>query len=176
MKRWQTLLGVAGTASLVTAVAATIAIDVPRRIIWNVSASVPLGLYVTTPAQRLRVGELVAVRPPEKLATFMASRHYLGAGVPMLKHVAALPGQSVCRRRLRIRIDGRRVASARLADSLGRPLPAWRGCHRLTDDEVFLLNATLSDSFDGRYFGTVSRSTVIGRAVPVWTWQPRKSG
>lgn len=173
MKRWQTLLGVAGTASLVTAVAATIAVDVPRRIIWNVSASVPLGLYVTTPVQGLRVGELVAVRPPQKLATFMASRHYLGAGVPMLKHIAALPGQSVCRRRLQIRIDGRPVTSARLADSRGRPLPGWRGCHRVTDDEVFLLNTTVSDSFDGRYFGAVPRSTVIGRAVPIWTWRSR---
>ncbi len=173
MTPWRSLLGVAGTASLVTAVAATIAVDMPRRVIWNVSASVPLGLYVTTPVHRLRVGELVAVRPPEKLATFMASRRYLGAGVPMLKHVAALPGQSVCRRRLRIRIDGRPVASARLADSLGRPLPAWRGCHRLTDDEVFLLNAEVSDSFDGRYFGAVPRSKVIARAVPVWTWRAR---
>lgn len=169
MKRWLSLLGVAGTASLVTAVAATIAVDVPRRVIWNVSASVPLGLYVTMPMKRLRVGELVAVRPPEKLASFMVSRRYLGAGVPMLKHVAALPGQLVCRRRQRVRIDGRPVASARLADSRARPLPVWRGCHRLADHEVFLLNTTISDSFDGRYFGALPRSSVTGRAVPLWT-------
>ncbi len=173
MKRWQSLVSVAGSASLVTAVAATIAVDVPRRIIWNLSASVPLGLYVTMPVQQLRVDELVAVSAPEKLANYMASRRYLGAGAPMLKHVAALPGQLVCRRKLRIQIDGRPVASAQLADSGARPLPVWRGCHRLTDDEVFLLNARVSDSFDGRYFGVLPRSTVIGRAVPVWTWRAR---
>ncbi len=167
------MLSVAGSASLVTALAATIAVDVPRRMIWNLSASVPLGLYLTTPVQRLRVGELVAVRAPEKLASFMAFRRYLGAGVRMLKHVAALPGQLVCRRKLRVNIDGRLVASARLTDSRARQLPAWRGCHRLAEDEVFLLNATVSDSFDGRYFGALPRSTVIGRAVPMWTWRAR---
>ncbi len=171
--RLQSVLGIASTASLVTAVAATVAIDVPRPMIWNLSASVPLGLYVTTPVQRLRVGELVAVRTPEKLASLMASRRYLGLSVPMLKRVAALPGQLVCRQRLQVRINGRPVAVARLRDSRALLLPDWRGCHRLADDEVFLLNATVKDSFDGRYFGALPRSTVIGRAIPVWTWRAR---
>jgi hypothetical protein len=28
-----------------------------------------------------------------------------------------------------------------------------------------------SDSLDGRYFGFLPASSVIGRAVPVWTWE-----
>ena len=47
--------------------------------------------------RQLFVTELVAVEPPEPLATFLAERRYLPRGIPMLKHVLALPGQTVCR-------------------------------------------------------------------------------
>ena len=88
----------------------------------------------------------------------MATRRYLGVGVPMIKHVAALPGQTVCRSKRRVRIDGALVATARRMDSQSRTLPVWSGCHRVTRNEVFLLNANVSDSFDGRYFGVLPRS------------------
>ena len=68
------------------------------RLIWNASASVPIGLYAVHPADTLQVTELVVVRPPNDLARFLAERHYLPEGVPMLKRVLALPGQTVCLR------------------------------------------------------------------------------
>jgi len=45
--------------------------------IWNVSKSVPIGLYQLQPAGRLAVTELVAVRPPEPLAKFLDLNGYL---------------------------------------------------------------------------------------------------
>jgi type IV secretory pathway protease TraF len=51
--------------------------------IWNASKSVPIGLYQLQPAGRLAVTELVAVRPPEPLATFLDLNGYLPIGVPM---------------------------------------------------------------------------------------------
>ncbi len=57
--------------------------------LWNASASVPLGLYGLHPSNTRYVGELVAVMPPEPLATFLADGSYLPRGVPMLKHVLA---------------------------------------------------------------------------------------
>lgn len=162
---------IAVTVSMAAALLATVAWKMPSRLIWNVSASVPVGLYLVRPTPDLQPGELVAAMPPRALADFMAARHYLGVGVPMLKHVAALPGQTVCRLRRRVRIDGAFVATARPIDSRSRAMPVWIGCHRVVRNEVFLLNADVSDSFDGRYFGMLPRSTVIGRAVPVWTWK-----
>ncbi len=67
------------------------------RLIWNASASVPIGLYAVHPAGALHVSELVVVQPPEGLASFLDERRYLPRGVPMLKRVLALPGQTVCR-------------------------------------------------------------------------------
>lgn len=38
----------------------------------------------------------------------------------------------------------------------------------ITDGEVFLMNRDTVDSFDGRYFGPLPLTSIIGRAVPVW--------
>jgi conjugative transfer signal peptidase TraF len=138
------------------------------RLLWNASASLPIGLYATRSIASLAVGDLVAVRPPEPLAALFQDRGYVPAGVPLLKTVRALPGAVVCRQQLLITIDDQPVGTARLADRNGRPLPQWQGCHRLQDGELFLLNEA-PDSLDGRYFGPVPRTSVTARIVPLWT-------
>src|SRR3546814_6263031 len=84
----------------------------------------------------------------------MANRHYLPIGVPLMKHVVALPGQWACRVGAVVSVDGNRVAIAKSHDRMGRPLPSWQGCHRVRTDELFLLNPA-PDSLDGRYFGAL---------------------
>ena len=143
------------------------------RFVWNMSASVPIGLYQLTALNQLKPGDLVVAHPPTALARYMNVRRYLAANVPLLKHIAALRGQTVCRHGLAIIIDGRIVAMAREADQLGRSLPHWDGCHRLKAGEVFLLNVGVSDSFDGRYFGVLPATALISRARPLWTRNAR---
>ena len=137
--------------------------------IWNASNSVPIGLYRVQPATRLTVTELVAVQPPDLLAAFLDLNRYLPIGVPMLKRVLALPGQTVCRNGLTIAVDGVDVGDAHECDGHGRPLPAWQGCHVIADGDVFVMNWQSPDSLDGRYFGPLPASAIVGRAVPVWT-------
>ena len=139
------------------------------RFIWNASASVPIGLYAVHPARTLSITELVVVQPPQDLAQFLADRHYLPKGVPMLKRVLALPGQTVCRNARTITVDGIAMGEALDRDSQGRPLPVWQGCQRVADGQVFLMNWQSEDSLDGRYFGPLSRTTIAGRADPLWT-------
>jgi conjugative transfer signal peptidase TraF len=138
------------------------------RIIWNASASVPLGLYVTVPADSIAHGDLVLVRPPETMAAFLVERGYLARGVPLLKHVAALPPHVVCAEGTAITVDGETVAHRRMADRLGRLLPSWHGCQALKPGQVFLLNAAEPDSLDGRYFGPLPRTSIVARLRPVW--------
>jgi conjugative transfer signal peptidase TraF len=139
------------------------------RLIWNASASVPIGLYAVHATGKLDVTELVVVRPPEDLARYLAERRYLPEGVPMLKRVLALPGQTVCRSDRTITVDGIAMGDALERDTRGRPLPVWQGCQRIPENRVFLMNWQSADSFDGRYFGLLSRATILGRADPVWT-------
>lgn len=144
----------------------------PPLLAWNASASVPIGLYVIERPTDLHVADLVIVRPPEQLETFLANRGYLPRGVPLVKHVLALAGQSVCRTGLVITIDAVAVGNARESDSRGRPLPFWQGCRIVGEHEVFLLNPQSADSLDGRYFGVLPVSSIVGRAFPLWIPRP----
>lgn len=143
-------------------------IDPAPRLLWNASASAPIGLYAIHPTDDPHVGELVAIQPPEALARWMATRHYVPLGIPLLKHVAAKAGQQVCRHGVHVMIDGKVVAIAKLHDSHGRSMPQWRGCRRLQSGELFLLNPSVPDSLDSRYFGPLPAARMIGEARPLF--------
>jgi conjugative transfer signal peptidase TraF len=156
------------TYSAVLAIGATALFHPAPRLIWNASASVPIGLYAVRPAGALGTDELLVVTPPGPLATFLDKRNYLPKGIPLLKHVAALPGQTVCRTGDTISIDGITVGVALDQDHLGRSLPVWQGCRVLAAGEVFLMNRQSVASLDGRYFGPLPTTTIVGRADPIW--------
>ncbi|KXF79415.1 peptidase [Paramesorhizobium deserti] len=139
------------------------------RLIWNASASVPVGLYRIVPADQLDVTDLAVVMPPDDLAGFLDERRYLPKGLPLLKRVLALAGTTVCRNGAEITAYGMTYGKARERDGQGRPLPVWQGCRTLRAGEVFLMNWDCPDSFDSRYFGPLPLTTVVGRAIPLWT-------
>lgn len=149
--------------------AATLAVKPLPHYVWNLTPSVPLGLYAVQPLRQLRTTTLVVAVPPEPLATALADGGYLPHGVPLLKRIFALSGQTVCRLGVQITVDGITATPARDRDGRGHPLPVWQGCRVIADDEIFLMNWDQPDSLDGRYFGPLPRSAVVARAVPVWT-------
>jgi conjugative transfer signal peptidase TraF len=166
MTRIITILAASITSGALTTSAI---IDLPRPLLWNASASAPIGLYAVQPADELQVSDLVVIAPPPELATFLAARGYLAKGVPLLKRVLALTGQTVCRDGLDILAYGTSVGRARVRDRAGRELPIWQGCRRIAHGELFLMNWDAPDSVDSRYLGPLPRRSVIGRALPVWT-------
>ena len=164
--RRKTIATMCGAAA---ALATTMIVQPTPLYIWNSSASVPIGLYRLRPVESLVATELVAVLLPEPLATFLSLNGHLPVGVPMLKRVLARPGQTVCRTGLTISVDDIAMGEARERDGRGRPLPKWNGCRVVGQGELFLMNWQSDDSLDGRYFGFLPASAVIGRALPVWT-------
>ncbi|OYZ99537.1 MAG: S26 family signal peptidase, partial [Rhodobacterales bacterium 17-64-5] len=88
------ILAVASLAA--ASLIATAVTDLPTRLIWNATASAPIGFYIIETADALDVPELVALIPPEPLERFMVERGYIGRGVPLLKRILGLPGQRVC--------------------------------------------------------------------------------
>src|SRR5690606_38335254 len=157
------------TALAVIGIAAASVVETPTKLIWNATASAPVGFYTVEPAERIDVPELVAIMPPAPLAAFMAERGYIARGVPLLKRVVGLPGQRVCRAGRTITVNGIEMGEALERDSLGRALPVWQGCRVIGDGQLFLMNWEVRDSLDGRYFGPVTAASVVGRAVPLWT-------
>lgn len=168
MTRRHYIMATAIAASAFAAAFVVIAVADPfPRVIWNASASAPVGLYRIRPDSDPPMGALVAIAPPAPLARWMAGRGYLPEGVPLLKHVAAKVGQLVCRSGTVVSVDARPVAVALSHDRRGRPLPVWQGCRTLRTGDLLLLNPAHPDSLDGRYFGPLPVSAVIGRATPL---------
>ena len=141
------------------------------RFVWNASESVPIGLYSVEPVGQLAVTNLVVAVPPQPLAAFLAERDYLPLGVPLIKRILALPGQSVCRNERTIIVDGIEMGTALAHDRRGRALPVWQGCRAISRGEIFLMNWDEPASLDGRYFGPIALSAIIGRANPLWTFE-----
>ena len=135
-------------------------------VVWNASASVPVGLYVRA-SETIRRGDFALVCTPDAAAILAAERGYLPVGVPLVKHIVAVAGDDVCAMKLAVSVNGKIVANQLRADRAGRPLPRWNGCRRLSQGEYFLL-AEAPDSFDSRYFGPVPSANIIGRLVPLW--------
>jgi len=138
------------------------------RLVWNASASAPIGLYRLYPGMPPAVGDLVIARLPRDMRLLAASRRYLPLGVPLVKRVVATSGARICADGSSVTVDDRPVAHLRARDRAGRPLPAWRGCRTLAPGEVLLVMGGVRDSFDGRYFGPTAAGDVIGKAVPLW--------
>ena len=162
---WKTLLAM---SSVSTSLALTAVTPPVPWLMWNSTASAPVGLYRLAPTKRPVVGDLVVARPPEPLASWFDEAGYLPRGVPLVKQVAAVSGQRICRAGEVLTIDGRFAARARHRDRFGRRLPVWSDCYRLGRNDLLLLNSA-PDSLDGRYFGPSHRAELIGKAIPIWT-------
>ncbi|MFD2986827.1 S26 family signal peptidase [Sphingopyxis terrae] len=153
--------------ALVGAVATTITSPPAPRLVWNASASAPLGLWRVVPGAAPQRGDMVVARLAAPWRGIAARRHYLPSNVPLIKRVAAEDGDRICALRGLISVNGTVVAVRRRVDGAGRPMPRWDGCRKLGADE-FLLLMEAEDSFDGRYFGVTELADIVGKATPLW--------
>lgn len=140
--------------------------DPQHKVIWNRSASAPEGFYWLTDKPLVK-GQWAVLSARSAAAEWAEDRGYVGKDWPLVKQVAGLPGDTICREDLTIFINDQRAAEARLVDTKGRDLPTWTGCRTLSAGEVFLLSPHPS-SLDGRYFGPVPEPDILGVAVPIF--------
>lgn len=139
----------------------------PVGLIWNRTGSLPVGLYAVFDKDTLMREDLVAFQPAKSQQDWLEARGYIGHGWPLIKQVAALEGDTVCRLGQDVSVNGRVIARALERDMKGRQLPRWQGCEALAPGEVFLM-APHPHSIDGRYFGVQKASAIRGCLTPVW--------
>ena len=142
-------------------------------VIFNGSASAPAGFYYLENRLPAR-GEIAAVAAPAAVELMIAAYGVLKPGLPLIKRIAAVGGDEVCRfdePTGTLSINGKVVAEVLETDRKGRRLPYWEGCIRLVEGEFFLLQPH-PHSFDSRYFGPVMKCDILGTARPIWTWGP----
>jgi len=154
----------------VSVIALPSVVPVPLRLVYNATASAPLGWYAVVPVHEVHVGDVVLAQLPRNAARLADERGYLPASVPILKRVGAVAGQSVCVQNGVLTIDREPSVGVLERDGVGRLLTPWPGCRVLGAEEVFLFSHDSFASFDSRYFGPILRRLVVGRAVALWTW------
>jgi conjugative transfer signal peptidase TraF len=161
----KSLMALAACASVLALATQDLLFGYPL-FIWNVTESVPIGLYRVVRGE-LRRGALVVVQLPDPIRAYAHARGYLPTSVLLIKPIAGLNGDMFCRLGALVLVNGRIIAGSHVLDGIGRALPRWQGCHRLTTTAVAVISGR-TDSFDSRYFGPVDTHRIIGVAVPVW--------
>ena len=144
-----------------------IAHAMPPLALLNETASLPKGIYLRSFDQTPRRAAVVAVEPPPVGRRYLASLG-MPASVPLLKRIAAVGGDQVCRTSDAVQW-GKRSALTLPRDRRGWTLPSWSGCRRLGADELLVMGDTPT-SFDSRYFGPVRRSSLAGVYVEALRW------
>ena len=162
------LFATAAAAVAATAAVATMLWPPRPALVWNASASAPIGLYLVSTAGDVQAGDTVIAWPPAPARALAAERGYLPANVPLVKRVAAARGDRVCAAGETVWVNGRVEALRRSVDGTGRGLPWWTGCFDLRDGEYLLLMPGSAASFDGRYFGLTERRDLVGTARLLW--------
>ncbi|MCM2476819.1 conjugative transfer signal peptidase TraF [Rhizobium sp. CG5] len=174
--RRRLLLFLASTGGAIGALAAVAYIGGFRL---NLTPSEPLGLWRIVALQRpVETGDLVFICPPATASFEEARRHgYVRRGLcpggfaPLIKTVAALPGQRI-EVGATVIVDGRPLPSSivRQSDGEGRPITAFKtGIVPLRN---LFLHSSFASSYDSRYFGPVPDTGLLGLARPVLTFEP----
>jgi conjugative transfer signal peptidase TraF len=145
----------------------------------NTSKSIPVGLYWTTRTPMEKGAYVLFCPPPSGVFNEARERGYIGAGFCpggygyLMKQVAATARDTVTVTSEGVRVNGERLPQSmpRLADRAGRRLPRFQADgYVLGHAEVLLMSNGSPTSFDGRYFGPVSRAQLKTAIKPMLTW------
>ena len=157
-RRWYTWRDLLALSILLALIGST------HWLTFNISPSVPVGLYRFVPIEGLvHRGDLLHL-PAVRFGHSWFYRRL----IPLLKPVAAVPGEEVCVQPEGLWVQGKPYGVV-YTEHRGGPIPVFWGCHVVGVGEVFV--ASHEDrSLDGRYFG-MTRVEDARRVVPLWTWR-----
>lgn len=141
----------------------------------NVSSSLPIGLYRTTSNKSARLIEFCPVEP---FASMSAGRGYRGKGScpdaaePLMKPIVALAGDAVEVFAKGVSVNGNLLANSapRPFDTKNRPLRHWPfGEYKVAPGTIWVISSFNARSFDSRYFGPISTSSIRSYLTPLLT-------
>jgi len=136
----------------------------------NLTPSEPVGIYRLVAGDAERAA-LVWVKQPAGAAVSILHR-YVPANIPLIKRVAAVPGDIVQIATPGVSINGMLwTDSAPLdRDAEGRSLEHYPfGSYRVPTGQLWVMSSN-PRGIDSRYFGPVAKASVISRLVPVIIW------
>jgi conjugative transfer signal peptidase TraF len=142
--------------------------DYPPFII-NETISMAKGVYAYTDnVNAIKRKDIVALKMTIGANAYLVDELGYPKRTLLIKRVAALSGDVICRHGMRVTINAQTV-TAQSKDRFGNLLPVWDGCAVLLPNQVFLLGDHPS-SFDSRYFGPVTKGQLLATYRWLLTW------
>lgn len=138
-------------------------------LLWNWTASLPLGLYGLVRGPSSQRGDVVAFGIPEGVRQLVHDRGYLPDRSLIVKPIVAKVGDYVCVTDGVLSINGARFGAILIRDREGRDLPQDGFCGVLPRELVYVASS-IPGSFDSRTFGPIRVADVHARVVPLWTY------
>lgn len=141
------------------------------RYVFQVTPSLPIGLYRLTPKDPVAVGDLVLFEVPQRVQSLVYNRGWGLTGVPffLAKPVVAQAGDEVSVSAAGVRINQRYFGPTKQSDDQGLPLPALNLDLRLMRGQYFAASCA-DNSFDSRYFGPIDQAAIRGVLTPFITF------
>ena len=136
----------------------------------NITPSEPVGIYRLVPGEAERGTLILLQQPHDPAATIL--RPYVPANLPLIKRVAAIPGDVVQAGAHGVYVNGRLWPDSvpLTHDQEGRSLrPYPFGVYRVAAGRLWVMS-NHPRGLDSRYFGPVPASSVISRLAPLATW------
>ena len=151
--------------------------SIPQIFIWNVTASVPKGLYliVERKPSELHVGDYVSFKPTAEALNWISENvedqkviDHLDSLI-FLKQVGAMSGDTyeIVSDSKMFYAKDKYIGQASEVTDTGNKLPVLRGKY-IVPDGMFLPVGENPNSFDGRYTGPVKIENVIYRVIPIF--------
>src|SRR6516164_3704678 len=146
----------------------------------NGTDSEPIGIYWAVSKAPAKGDFVFALPPASPIFNLAKERGYLAAGPSpagtcgLIKQLAAVGRDRVTIDSTGVRVNGIRLKNSapRAADDAGRPMRTYElSDYALGSEEVLLMSDYNPASFDGRYFGPLSKTTIQSVIVPVLTWR-----
>lgn len=132
-----------------------------KFFIFNITESLPKGIYLIIPSNDIQKGDIVAFDIPEKLKD---CKYIPKLSNMLLKEVGALENDKVSIVNESLYINGKKYGKIFKNDSLGNIFPELSESDLQPLKGYFLPLATVSNSYDGRYYGTVEINKIKHKA------------
>ena len=164
--------------------------------VFNISESLPIGIYQKLEDKNFQKGDLVILDIPKERMDFMISRGYIDGNMlkTMLKRIEGVEGEtfkvltveelkgslfsennefssieiSSLPKKFLIK-ENKILGSISNFDSRGRQLPQIKSPLILNKDEFFVMGES-DNSFDSRYFGKIKKEEILYKVKPILTF------
>ncbi|WP_162896448.1 signal peptidase I [Cysteiniphilum halobium] len=133
--------------------------------IQQLTPSMPEGWYFTYPQLDYHKGDSVVFIPNQQTENYILARKWLPKGIPLLKEIVGVAGDSLCIKNQNVYINGQWIGKVYKTDGQGNILPMFRFCGTIPKDSYFMQGVANPHSFDSRYYGLVNKAQIMSKAV-----------